>query len=223
MVRVPGATLLMGSPPGEGYDDERPQHEEVIPSFCIDRTEVTMAAYLACVARGACSEPGSGQRCNLGAAGRDEHPVNCVDWGQAKAYCAAVGRRLPTEREWELAARGPEGRTYPWGEATPGPQLCWNGEGNDAGKGLRASTCPVGSHPAGSSPLGIADLAGNVWEWVEDLYCPYPARDCTSTARVNRGGAWNYGYPTDLRAANRHRYAPSDRSPSVGFRCASGG
>jgi formylglycine-generating enzyme required for sulfatase activity len=220
MVRVPGGTFQMGSAPGDGYEDERPPHAETVATLCLDRTEVTVAAYRACVETKACTEPDKGERCNWGAAGRDEHPINCVDWSQAKTFCGAAGKRLPTEREWEYAARGPEGRTYPWGESTPSNQLCWNGEGSDLGRGKRQSTCKVGSYPAGNSPLGLQDLAGNVWEWVEDLYCPYTRRDCAGTARVNRGGAWSYGYASDMRAANRHRYAPADRSYGVGFRCA---
>jgi formylglycine-generating enzyme required for sulfatase activity len=220
MAWIPARVFQMGSPPGDGYDDERPAHAETVPAFCLDRTEVTVAAYRACVAAGACTEPDRGARCNWGVAGRDDHPINCVDWTQARAYCAQAGKRLPAEREWELAARGVEGRSFPWGEAPPARQACWNGEGNDAGKGRRETTCAVGSHPGGDTPEGVHDLAGNVWEWVEDVYCPYLAPGCAETARVNRGGAFSYGYATDLRSANRHRYAPSARSAGVGIRCA---
>jgi formylglycine-generating enzyme required for sulfatase activity len=220
MARLPAGTLQMGSPPGEGYDDERPRHPEAIPSFCLDRTEVTVLAYRACVEAGRCTEPDRGARCNWGVAGRDDHPINCVDWAQARAYCAQAGKRLAAEREWEWAARGPQGRTFPWGEAEPGRRACWDGEGSDLGKGRREGTCAAGSHPAGATPEGVEDLAGNVWEWVEDAYCPYLAPGCAETARVNRGGAFSYGYPTDLRAANRHRYAPTSRGAGVGIRCA---
>jgi formylglycine-generating enzyme required for sulfatase activity/tRNA A-37 threonylcarbamoyl transferase component Bud32 len=220
MVRIAGGTFQMGSPAGEGYDDERPRHPETVASFCLDRTEVTVAAYRACVESGACTEADREARCNWGVAGRDDHPINCIDWAQARAYCASAGKRLPSEKEWELAARGAEGRTYPWGDAPPADRACWNGEGSDVGKGLRESTCAVGSHPAGSTPEGVQDMAGNVWEWVEDVYCPYLAPGCAETARVNRGGAFSYGYATDLRAANRHRYAATRRSPGVGMRCA---
>jgi formylglycine-generating enzyme required for sulfatase activity len=220
MIRLAGGTFPMGSPPGEGYDDERPRHPEAVASFCLDRTEVTVAAYRGCVESGACTAADHGAPCNWGVAGRDDHPINCVDWNQAHAYCAAAGKRLPTEKEWELAARGVEGRTYPWGDALPADRACWNGEGNDAGKGRREGTCAVGSHPGGRTPEGVEDMAGNVWEWVEDVYCPYLAPGCTEAARVNRGGAFSYGYATDLRAANRHRYAAASRSPGVGIRCA---
>jgi formylglycine-generating enzyme required for sulfatase activity len=220
MIRIPGGTLAMGTPPGDGYDDERPQHPEQVASFCIDRTEVTVAAYRACVESGACAEPGRGARCNWGVGGRDDHPINCVGWPEARAFCEAHGRRLPREREWEMAARGAEGRVYPWGDAPPADRACWNGEDSDVGKGHRESTCPVGSHPRGRTPEGVEDMAGNVWEWVEDVYCPYLAPGCAEAARVNRGGAFSYGYATDLRAANRHRYAPTARGAGVGLRCA---
>ena len=223
MVRLPGGTFMMGSPPGEGYDDERPEHPETVRTFCLDRTEVTVAAYRACAAAGACTDPDAGPRCNWSAAGRDDHPINCVDWSQARAYCAFLGKRLPAEREWEYAARGPEGRVYPWGNTPPSDQLCWDGEGSDLGKGKRLGTCAVGSHGAGATPLGLHDLAGNVWEWTEDDYCPYLGRGCAEGARVNRGGAWSYGYASDMRAANRHRYPASSRSYGVGLRCALGG
>jgi formylglycine-generating enzyme required for sulfatase activity len=116
-----------------------------LPALCMDRTEVTVSAYAACVASGKCTPAYKGGPCNAGVAGRESHPINCVYWNQADAYCKAQGLRLPTEEEWEYAATGGDGRTYPWGEAAPSNQLCWGGEGNDLGKGNRRSTCAVGS------------------------------------------------------------------------------
>jgi len=221
MVLIPGGTFQMGSPEGVGDDDEHPQHAETVATFCMDKTEVTVAAYRACVDRKACSEPNKGTYGNWGMAGRDDHPINYVDWKQAKTYCESSGKRLPLEKEWEYAARGAEGRTYPWGDKpAPSNQLCWNGEGSDLGKGTRTSTCKVGSHPAGNTPLGLQDMAGNVWEWVDDLYRPDQNKNHTEKARVFRGGGWNSAAPSLVRGANRLRDAPSVRDDDVGFRCA---
>ncbi len=120
---------------------------------------------------------------------RSNHPINCVDWNQANAYCTSVGKRLPTEEDWEYAARGTAGNEYPWGN-TPAPsnQLCWNGTGNDLGQGNRRSTCPVGSYPAGNTPLG---LAGNVWEWTSSGYSADYSAARDTASRVFRGGGWN--------------------------------
>jgi serine/threonine-protein kinase len=218
MVLIPGGSFQMGSKAGVGNDDERPERSQTVANFCLDQTEVTSGAYRACVNKKACTEPDIGAHCNWGVAGRNDHPINCVDWTQAKVFCEWAQKRLPSEREWEYAARGPQGRAYPWGESAPGTQLCWN---RWAGK---EGTCKVGSYPAGATPQGAQDLAGNVWEWVEDIYCkPYLSTNCPSdvnAARVFRGGSWVYSDPSQFRGANRHGDAPSVRSINVGFRCA---
>src|SRR5262249_22284856 len=140
--------------------------------------------------------------CNYGVPGRGDHPINCVDWLQADAFCKAYGKRLPTEEEWEWAARGgARGTTYPWGDEPPGKQVCWDGEGSELGKGSRQLTCAVGSHRAGDSPLGIHDLAGNVWEWTSSIH--------TAEARVYRGGGWSAGDAPGVRASDRSRGEPS--------------
>ena len=214
MVAIPGGTFQMGS--NDGDADEKPVHSVSVRPFCMDRTEVTVGAYRSC---GSCSAPNTTQYCNWGQSGRDNHPINCVDWNQATSYCSGVGKRLPTEEEWEYAARGTSSRNYPWGNAAPASQLCWNGEGNDLGKGNRKSTCPVGSYAAGRSPFGLEDMAGNVWEWTSSPYCSYPGKSCTSSDRVNRGGSWHYDYPAWVRASHRYYNAPSYRYIYVGFRC----
>jgi formylglycine-generating enzyme required for sulfatase activity len=198
-----------------------------VSSFEIDRTEVTVAAFGACVAAGVWATPESREDCNWAVPGKEQHPVTCVSWALADDYCRWAGKRLPTEAEWELAARGTDGRIYTWGDEPPSGQLCWNGEGNDLGKGKRKGTCAVGSYPAGAN--GLSDMAGNVWEWVSDWYGPYgpgAQRDPTgpstgtNTERVVRVGGWLNDTPSAIRAASRHKFAAIDRFNFLGFRCA---
>lgn len=199
-----------------------------VAPFLLDVTEVSVGAYRECVQSGKCSAahttvdwPGISRLhqermsafCNWGKTDRENHPVNCVDWNQATAYCAWAGKRLPTEEEWEWAARGAErGTTYPWGDEAPGSQLCWDGEGSDLGKGKRKSTCPVGSYPRGDSPDGIKDLAGNVWEWTSSLG--------DGPTRVLRGGPWHMDLPPLFTASYRLWCDPGSRFSFSGFRCA---
>jgi len=218
MVKIPGGAFSMGS--NDGDPDEKPITQVTVSAFELDATEVTVAAYKKCVAAGKCTEPDKGMYCNWRKEGRENHPVNCVDLEQATAYCAFVGRRLPTEEEWEYAARGTDGRGYAWGSAPPGGQLCWNGEGSDLGKGERQGTCPVASYPAGRSPFGAFDMGGNVWEWTANAHCPYDHRGCTAPTRVIRGGAWNNVLPRYVRAQDRAEETAGSRRDNVGFRCA---
>jgi formylglycine-generating enzyme required for sulfatase activity len=210
MALVPAGTFRIGSDSDE--PDEIPMHEVNVEAFCMDRAEVTVSAYAACVGSGQCTSANTGGACNAGVAGRENHPINCVDWHQAKAYCEARGLRLPTEEEWEYAATGGDGRTYPWGNEAPSNQLCWNGDGNDQGKGKRTSTCAVGSYPKGRSPVGLDDMAGNVWEWTST---PYDA-----SARVFRGGGWDDVGPSFVRSAFRSWNVPTIQYDYLGFRCA---
>ena len=178
------------------------------------------------------------QFCNR--ADQRDQPVNCVDWERAQAYCDARGKRLPTEAEWELAARGTSAATYPWGEAPPTGERV-NACGAECSRMLterlaksgRApwprmyadddpapATAPVGSRPAGATPAGILDLSGNVWEWTSSHYCRYDSPECGDSRRVIRGGGWDTVESQDVRAARRLPSAPTARSWSVGFRCA---
>jgi formylglycine-generating enzyme required for sulfatase activity len=214
MARIAGGTFRMG----DGKSEDNPVHEVRVAAFELDVTEVTVAAYTVCVQRGACSPPattgiyngrdtGPRTTCNGDRPDRRRHPVNCVDWEQATAYCRAAGKRLPTEEEWEYAARGgADGRTYSWGEATPRYQLCWS-RGH-----RRNNTCAVGSFPRGA--YGLADMAGNVLEWTASEY------QAGEVDRVLRGGNWLDDEPSDVRGAVRLRYAPLDRNEFIGFRCA---
>lgn len=226
MVVIPAGTFTMGA---TANDDEKPPHLVTLNGFSIDRTEVTVSAYAACVNAGRCTTPDTTTYCNWGNASKGTHPVNCVDWNQATAFCAFADKRLPTEAEWEYVARGNDGRAYPWGNDSPSNQLCWNGEGSDLGKGNRKSTCPVSSYPRGASPFGLADMAGNVWEWVADYYGPYdgnnranPRGPPSGERRVLRGGGWGFDSPDVVRAAYRNGISPGYRGNSLGFRCARG-
>ncbi len=218
MAAIPAGSFMMGS---NESSDEKPVHRAEVGAFCMDVTEVTTEAYAACVAAGKCSAASTLQYCNAGQAGRGNHPINCVDWNQATAYCAWASKRLPTEEEWEYGARGAEGLKYPWGSTPePGAELCWDGNGNDLGKGKRKSTCAVGSYPAGKSPFGLMDMAGNVWEWTASGYSDDYSKGRVNAARVNHGGGWNNDDPAVVRSANRSRDAPAVRYNNLGFRCA---
>jgi eukaryotic-like serine/threonine-protein kinase len=222
MVKLDGGTFTMGSTDGDGA--EKPAHRVTLPSFHLDVTEVTVASYKLCVDAGSCSKPDDASVCNWGKSDRDTHPINCVNWEQATEFCKWANKRLPTEEEWEFAARGSEGRLYPWGDAAPGNQLCWDGEGNDLGKGKRKGTCAVGSYPTGDTSTGLKDMAGNLWEWTASQYCPYSksgynVSKCDST-RVLRGGSSCTDDASRVRGANRSSDSPWFRLYNFGFRCA---
>lgn len=255
-VRLAGGTFTMGSSAGEGLGYERPRHQVTLRGFCIDRTEVTVAAYRACVlASGGCEAPTAysatpGQPqvfCNWGRRDRDDHPINCVTPAQAERFCAwrHTNGHLPTEDQWEFAARGTAGRRYPWGDAPePSPQntnLCGS-ECRDfvASVGQAGwtaitnwtdpwpTTSSVGALPqAGNTPDGLIGMAGNVWEWARTPYGDYTSRAGTATTytsvdrnnRVLRGGGWYDSVPGVARAAFRHGYGTTLRSEGVGFRC----
>ncbi len=223
LVFVPAGEFTMGSDTGES--DEQPTHSVNLDAFWIDQTEVTNAMYAQCVEDGDCSPPASVKSYThdsyYGNLEFDDYPVIYVDWNRANAYCSWAGRRLPTEAEWEKAARGEDGRTYPWGEEIS----CAYANYYDGSKFCVGDTAPVGSYPDGASIYGALDMAGNVWEWVSSLYqgYPYSATDgredlSASGSRVLRGGSW-YGLDNSVRSAFRYRYDPSYVSNNLGFRC----
>jgi formylglycine-generating enzyme required for sulfatase activity len=215
MVEVPGGAFTMGSGDADADADEQPVARIPVETFWIDRVEVTNRRYLRCMEAGRCTPPSGSDPAQHA---RAEEPVTILSWAQADAYCRWAGKRLPTEAEWEKAARGVDGRRYPWGDSfAPGR----------ASAGRTFGLGPVGRHPAGASPYGVLDMAGSVWEWTASLYRPYPydARDGRNDptargARVNRGGSWHYGpwyVRTTYRATADHGYR---RVPDLGARCA---
>ena len=226
-VYIPSGQFLMGSletEPGTGKE-EQPQHPVYLSVYWIDQTEVTNTMYLRCVREGVCRPP-KDTRSNTRPAYFDEpsfgsYPVIYVTWKDAEAYCRWAGRRLPSEAEWEKAARGEARQTYPWGEYPPGPGMAnFNNQVGD--------TRAVGSYPAGASTYGALDMAGNVAEWVADWYDPdyYPVSPASNPAgpetgefRVLRGGSW-FNMQRAMRAAFRLSNYPDLQSDTLGFRCA---
>ncbi len=245
---VAGGAFRMGS--DDGKDDERPVHEVTVATFCLDVTEVKASDFADCMQAGTCRPADSTVRwkdisdevrdresvhCALYHNERGDLPMNCVSWSDADAYCRAMGRRLPTEVEWEYAAAGgATHRRYPWGEAAPGPELvnvcdtsCIAAEkaaspgramfdADDGAPGLAS----VGRYPKGAARFGMLDMAGNVWEWTASPYCTYPEHDCASQYRVFRGGGWGGKFAANLRASARMWSHPSHRYNDVGIRCA---
>jgi len=231
--RIPAGEFLMGTSISkrDGSRNEYPERRIFLDAFYMDSLEITNGRYLEFVKATGHRIPEHPrdktltlwQGATVPAAFKD-HPVINVDWSDAAAYCAWAGRRLPTEAEWERAARGTTGRRFPWGDAEPTRTLAnylnqWRNGG-----GLE----PVGSHPQGASPEGVQDLQGNVWEWVSDWYDPHyyekgplrnPKGPNEGTRKVMRGSGWESEAPL-LRSAHRLSSDPKNRNHSLGFRCA---
>jgi formylglycine-generating enzyme required for sulfatase activity len=265
MKSIAGGEFFMGSDERDADENEKPPHKVMLPAYCLDEFEVTVEKYKACSDRGACLRASKENwwdgikpvhqkiydpLCNI----RDPakmamHPVNCVDWEQARKYCEVMGNRLPTEAEWEFAARGSDGRIYPWGDAPPSAHhlnACgtectgWMKAHPDPDQAIMSmypeddgwpNTAPVGSFPQGASSWGIQDIVGNVWEWVSDWHAPYgpslattmtvdPKGPETGTNRVIRGGSWNGAKPAWVRPSWRFQGNPKMRTHGIGFRCA---
>jgi formylglycine-generating enzyme required for sulfatase activity len=243
-ILIPGGTFWMGDP-----DYAKPVHKVTLSPFCIDRTEVTVAGYRACVQDGGCPPPSAtvdwkdikpeektkwSPYCTWGKRKLDEHPINCVDWNQATTFCEWAGGRLPSEAEWEYAARGKDGRLYPWGNQRPDASRL-NACGGECGQARMypgddgwPATAPVGSFPEGASAFGVLDMAGNVWEWTADSFADYSDQPVTDpqrlqhdgSPRVFRGGSWTNVDPAWVRAGYRNKRDPGSRTLILGFRCA---
>jgi len=218
MVYLSGGTFDMG-PPESVTEGKPPQRVQVSPFF-LDRTEVTVAAYLACARAKGCTASKPGEGCNATAKKpRLQHPMNCITKGQAEQYCAAQGKRLPSSAEWEFAARGTDGRDYPWGNDAAGEQLCWQHRTG----GLNENTCPVGAFPGGASPFGALDMAGNVAEWTSTEVTGAVLPGAFST----RGGSYVFDpldraepETTKIRADQSEPFGNSNAIPTLGVRCA---
>ncbi|MBU1430868.1 formylglycine-generating enzyme family protein [Myxococcota bacterium] len=227
-IKINSGVFEMGADDGEA--DEAPVHTVSVPSFELSRAEITVAEYTACVDAGRCAAPWRGEGCNWGEPARQDHPINCINQHDALSFARWVGGRLPTEAEWEYAARG-RGRAvrYPWGAEAPTceravfsvggvPRLATHGCD-------RRQTWPVCAKPKGTTPEGLCDMAGNLWEWVEGEKCPYPstprgaeALRCGANHGVLRGGSWaNHG--DNLRVSDRLRFTDKGNQ-YVGFRVA---
>ncbi len=224
MMYVPAGNFLMGSLVGVGDNDEHPQHTVHLDAYWIDQTEVTNGMYELCVNAGECTEPSSNtsytRSSYYGNASFADYPVINVERDQALAYCQWAGRQLPTEAQWEKAARGTNGQTYPWGNNDPDVTSA-NYKRNVG------DTTKVGSYLVGVSPFGALDMAGNVWEWVADWYAAgyylsspteNPTGPVAGQFLILRGGSY-LDNERSLRSSNRLNYYPSTSSYNIGFRC----
>jgi formylglycine-generating enzyme required for sulfatase activity len=238
MLAVPGGMLRMGASQAEGQRwaseygwpppvNEYPQHSVTLGPFFLDRIEVTNEQYAAFVEATGRPPPANSfnpNDLNIWKDGRyppdlAQHPVANVSWEDARSYCAWAGKRLPTEAEWEWAAKGPEGWLWPWGAAFE------QARANTKERGLGA-TAPAGATPANASWVGALDLGGNVWEWTSSLGLPYPYDQADGRedpqrpgARVIRGGSW-IDQASSAHTSGRNQFDPALANVNVGFRCA---
>lgn len=260
MVLIPAGPFLVGAPADTRAFDERALESVELPAYWIDRDEVTMERYRACFVRGACPGPevdtvrsadesppeGTTSRirqgCNWGVAGREEHPINCVTQLSAIAYCSFAGARLPSELEWEKAARGTSARLYPWGIAPPDcsrAHIDTSSSYETRGCSTK-QTAKTGSRLTGESPWGVREMSGNVWEWVGGHYASSsyaepkddrPSSDYQTAFGVLRGGGWGVDWsksPTGksdetATTSNRFRMFKHLTLEGVGFRCVTEG
>ncbi|WP_437285469.1 SUMF1/EgtB/PvdO family nonheme iron enzyme [Sorangium sp. So ce406] len=263
MVLVPGGKFFMGSDEPD-FRLWQPAHKVTLDTFCIDVHEVTAGDYKACSDKGECKRPPTtpdfpkqdgvsaaehqktltalAELCTFGKPELAKHPINCVPWSLADAYCEVHGKRLPTEAEWEYAARGSDGRRFPWGDE-PGDQTFMNACGIECtawekARGLRPTTrmydaddgffgtAPVGSFPKGKTKFGADDVVGNVWEWTADWFETYkdeeqvnPKGAPAGDRKAIRGGGYNGGVPLWLNPAFRYHQVATASAPGIGFRC----
>jgi formylglycine-generating enzyme required for sulfatase activity len=240
MVYIPAGNFPMGS--DNGFGNGRPVHTVYLDAFYIDKYEVTNAQFAQFLTDGndpyyydlmKITKDGDAYTAQPG---YENHPAVWVDWFTAKAYCEWAGKRLPTEAEWEKAARGTDGRTYPWGEEIDGRMANYHLSGDPYD--VRApsdETTPVGYYNGinsgtvdSPSPYGVYDMAGNAWEWVGDWYSETyyshspssnPQGPSSGAGRVLKGGAWNF-YPYYVQSALRYYFYPYSKFFLIGFRCA---
>jgi formylglycine-generating enzyme required for sulfatase activity len=238
MVYIPAGEFMMGcAVDNDCFDEEKPYHRVYLDAYYIDKFEVTVDDYEDCVRAGKCSDyhltgdeyPDrkfiENEDCNWGKLKKGNHPINCVDWRQSKTYCKWAGKQLPTEAEWEKAARGTEGRIYPYGNQFINCEKSCN----SISQCKHHSTCPVGSYADDKSPYGVMDMAGNVWEWVQDWYdwgyyakspSKNPQGPFSGKERAVRGGSWGVNGEGDTGTSPRNQGDPRDKFVVLGFRCA---
>ena len=221
MLKLPGGRFAMGSASPRAPTNERPVRTVTVAPFWIDRTEVTVDAYRACVAAGTCPRPARASATCTYDADDPDLPISCVHWSDAESYCGFVGKRLPTEREWEFAARGTFAVPFPWGVGGG----CSNAVtliNEQSAHSCAARPARVGTHPGGASLFGVQDLSGNVEEWTADWYVellgPGPAPR-SGAAHVLRGGGW-LSTPSQSRTTSRDWGSALEAGANVGFRCA---
>jgi formylglycine-generating enzyme required for sulfatase activity len=233
LIYIPAGEFLMGSKQGApgASTDQYPQRAVYLDAYWIDQHEVTNAQYAKCVAARKCQLPLITKSMNgssyYGTAEFANYPLVYVLWNDARTYCAWAGRRLPTEAEWEKAARGTDGRLYPWGNQRPNCRLANYGYGVD--NYCEGAPTQVGKYsPDGDSPYSVWDMAGNAFEWVADWYqsdyysispTRNPVGPYSGQSRVLRGDSWGYS-PGDLLVASRSYYFPTETYYIIGFRCA---
>ena len=247
MIRIPAGDFIQGSSdaeikaaiqmcaeafggicphPRDWFADETPRRTVYLDAFYIDRWEVTnreFAAFAAATGYVTDAERKGESKTwrALNTAGRESYPVVWMSWNDAAAYCQWAGKRLPTEAEWEKAARGTDGRIWPWGSN-------WEAGRANTSDGGAGNVAAVGSYPASASPYGVMDMTGNVWEWVADWYDPFwyassptrnPGGPLSGASRVLRGGSFR-NPPWEVRAVHRHSGGPDGYALDHGFRCA---
>ncbi len=221
MVLVPAGLF----PRGSGVGDAGPKRQILLDAFYIDRNEVSCAQYKECILGGGCSMPGRVHKdCTYGLAGMEEYPVTCVRWTQADSYCRWAGKRLPTEAEWEKAARGADERVFPWGNGTPNCALTQYLKCDER-------PYPVAAFADVASPHGATQMAGNVWEWVADWYSSSYYRSCpmrnpqgppSGKYKVARGGSYR-SVDFFLTTTHRNKVETGLQLRDHGFRCAKDG
>ena len=229
MIEIPNGQFIMGTDGEASFADQRPAHTVTVSTFWIDSVEVTTSQYQLCSNTGECTSAGQRPGCNAGRNDRDDHPINCVTWDQANTFCIWAGKRLPTEAEWEKAARGDDERLYPWGNTDPhlrlleDPNLKLLNFNDNMG-----TTDVVGNYPDGRSYYGAHNMAGNVMEWTGDYfdrsyYSESPAIDPRGpedgSLRVARGGFFGVGFSEAISTTVRNATPPTASEPGLGFRC----